>query len=156
MPYLVVAGQFHLFYKSKRHVGSRPDGDSMWFRPTNPKQLKSIEKRKVDYNKGGFVQLRFEGIDALELHYNGSNHQKSPECITARDELLKLIGFSKVTYADSDTCDIDTSVQTSTLSTECMVLFTPYKGRKRLNTSGICVTAECFIDDCPQSSKGFG
>ena len=33
MPYRLVKGEFHLFYQADRHVGSQPDGDSIWFRP---------------------------------------------------------------------------------------------------------------------------
>ena len=111
MPYTLIQGHFHLFYQSQRHVGSRPDGDSMWFKPDNPQQLIRLGDRQVDYNLGGCVQLRFEGIDALELHYKGANHQKASECVAARDRLLQLAGFTSVTYAPSG--DIDTSVRTA-------------------------------------------
>lgn len=111
MPYRLIKGHFHLFYRSQRHVGSRPDGDSMWFKPTDQNHLINLGNRQVRYNGGGFTQLRFEGIDALELHYKGSNHQKVPECVTARDRLLRLVGFTSVTYAPSD--EIDTAVRTA-------------------------------------------
>jgi len=111
MPYKLIKGEFHLYYKITRHVGSRPDGDSMWFKPDHPAYLNDIDGRDAEFNKGGFAQLRFEGIDALELHYTGSNHQKTPECVNARDKLLSMAGFTSVTYAPSD--DIDTSVRDS-------------------------------------------
>ena len=110
MSYTLSKGQFHLFYRSSRHVGARPDGDSMWFKPSNQNHLANLGGRNVDYNKGGFAQLRFEGIDALELHYKGS-HQKRPECVDARNRLLELAGFTNVTYAPSG--NIDTSVRTA-------------------------------------------
>jgi endonuclease YncB( thermonuclease family) len=113
MPYTLVNGQFHLFYQGQRHVGSRPDGDSLWFRPDDPGHLEGLGGRPVDYNGGGFAQLRLEGIDALELHFRGSNHQSTPECVDARDRLLQLAGFTDVTYAPSASCDIDTSVRTA-------------------------------------------
>lgn len=112
MPYKLVKGHFCLYYRSTRHVGARPDGDSLWFKPDNPEHLHDIDGRSVDYNKGGFAQLRFEGIDALELHYRGSNHQIAPQCSDARDRLLNLAGFSNVTYAPSK--KIDTSIRTAT------------------------------------------
>ena len=111
MPYRLVKGHFHLFYRSRRHVGSRPDGDSMWFKPSNQHHLIRLGDRRIDYNGGGFAQLRFEGIDALELHYKGSNHQMTAECVAARDQLLQLVGFTSVTYAPSD--EIDTAVRTA-------------------------------------------
>lgn len=113
MGYNLIKGYFHLFYQSEyRFVGARPDGDSMWFKPNSPAHLTNLGGRNVDYNGGGFAQLRFEGIDALELHYKGS-HQKIPECVSARDRLLQLAGFKDVTYAPSRVSDIDTSVRTA-------------------------------------------
>ena len=113
MGYQLIKGYFHLFYQSEyRFVGARPDGDSMWFKPDDPTHLMDLAGRSVDYNGGGFAQLRFEGIDALELHYKGS-HQKVPECASARDRLLQLAGFTDVTYAPSSVSDIDTSVRTA-------------------------------------------
>ena len=74
--------------------------------------MANLVGRDVGYNGGGFAQLRFEGIDALELHYGGL-HQRVPECVDARDRLLRLAGFKDVTYAPSRTVDIDTSVRTA-------------------------------------------
>ncbi|MFQ5933431.1 MAG: hypothetical protein ACE5KI_02160, partial [Dehalococcoidia bacterium] len=113
MSYRLAKGEFHLHYRSEyRFVGSRPDGDSMWFKPNNPEHLANLAGRAVDYNGGGFAQLRFEGIDALELHYRGL-HQRVPECVSARDRLLRLAGFREVTYAPSSSGDVDTSVRTA-------------------------------------------
>lgn len=99
MPYQLVKGEFHLFYNNERHVGSRPDGDSMWFKPDNPAELANIGGRNVEYNKGGMVQLRFEGIDALELHYKGK-HQHLELSKASRDFTLKDgAGFDEIEYA---------------------------------------------------------
>ena len=65
MPYRVINGYFHLFYRSERFVGSRPDGDSCWFLPDDPDLLTGLGGRSVEFNGGGFAQLRFEGIDAV-------------------------------------------------------------------------------------------
>lgn len=111
MPYQIFPGEFGLYYTSQLHVGSRPDGDSMWFKPIDGSILEMLGERSVNYNKGGFTQLRFEGIDALELHYKGANHQKLPECVDARDRLLEIVGFTSVTYAPSSTADVNTSVR---------------------------------------------
>jgi len=77
MPYKVFPGTFRLYYKNEdgRHVGSKPDGDSIWFQPDEPDSFQSIEGRSVEYNKGGFVQLRFEAIDALEIHFQGVHQE---------------------------------------------------------------------------------
>lgn len=103
MGYRLIKGKFQLFYKNDQghHRGSRPDGDSVWFKPDNPAHLLGIgdPPRDTEFNKGDFAQLRFEGIDALELHYNGSNHQHKGGCVSARDVLLGLLGFSNLEYA---------------------------------------------------------
>ena len=74
MAYRLIEGEVRLFYRSTRLVGSRPDGDSAWFKPNNPNLLLDVGQRDAELNKGGFAQLRFEGIDALELHFPGSAH----------------------------------------------------------------------------------
>jgi hypothetical protein len=113
MSYKLVEGEVRLFYRSTRLVGSRPDGDSAWFKPDNPNLLSDIGHRSADFNQGGFVQLRFEGIDALELHYPGSDHQLEAPTIAARDFLLEGFGFDPdhIEYAPND--DIPTAVRSS-------------------------------------------
>jgi endonuclease YncB( thermonuclease family) len=104
MSYKLVEGEVRLFYQSTRLVGSRPDGDSVWFKPDNPDLLSNIGGRAADFNKGGFAQLRFEGIDALELHYPGDAHQLLGPALAARDFLLAALGFDldKIEYAPTD------------------------------------------------------
>ncbi len=92
MAYRVIHGKFHLFYKRTMHVGSEPDGDSMWFKPNDPSLLADLGGRSADFNKGGFSQTRFEGIDSLELHYKGS-HQHDALSRSARDTMLDNAGF---------------------------------------------------------------
>lgn len=109
MPYRLVKGEFHLYYKSTRHVGSRPDGDSAWFKPDDPTLLSGIEGRSVSFNNGGFAQLRFEAIDALELHYKGAeqNHELA---VAAQDFIMEEAGFTHIEYAP----ELYTSVRTAT------------------------------------------
>lgn len=109
MSYRLVKGAFHLFYRAGRHVGSRPDGDSLWFQPDDAGQLRDLGGRHAELNRGGSAQLRFEAIDALELHYRGANHQLAQPTVDARDFLLGRVGFTEVSYAPSD--DIATSVR---------------------------------------------
>lgn len=112
MGYRVVTGEFRLSYQGERHVGGRPDGDSIWFKPDHKKTLDDLEGRDAELNGGGCAQLRLEGIDALELHYPGAWHQRLPQCTDARDELLKQAGFKNVLFAPSDR--VATAVQDST------------------------------------------
>ncbi|MHC4394503.1 MAG: hypothetical protein ACYS1A_02495 [Planctomycetota bacterium] len=110
MSYKIIKGSFGLCYQGKRHVGSRPDGDSMWFKPDRPELLRGLGGRNADFNGGDFVQLRFEGIDALELHYPGSDHQHLDAAVAARNFLLNKVGFD-VEYAPNN--KIETSVRSS-------------------------------------------
>ena len=91
--YLLVKGEFGLYYRSTRHVGSSPDGDSAWFRPYNPVLLSDVMGRSAKVNPGGFAQLRYEAIDALELHFERAeqNHELAVE---ARDFNVDKIGFA--------------------------------------------------------------
>ena len=53
-------------------VGKSPDGDSIRFIPRSPALLRSLAGGgRVDPSADGSVQLRLDGIDAPELHYNG-------------------------------------------------------------------------------------
>lgn len=111
MSYRLIKGKFELrYYRNNRWWGSRPDADSVWFKPDQPQLLQGLGGRDVDFNPGGFAQLRFEGIDALELHYPGSDHQHAEQAVAARDFLLQgLLGFGDLEYAPTD--DIDTYVR---------------------------------------------
>ncbi len=111
MSYTLIKGTFALSYQGQRHVGSRPDGDSVWFKPDRPQLLNDLGGRNAKFNGGDFAQLRFEGIDALELHYPWSDHQHKEAAVAARDFLLKKIGFTDVEYAPNP--DIPASVRSS-------------------------------------------
>lgn len=102
MPYICVRGSIQLSYtRNGRRSGSQPDGDSTWFKPDNENTLNKIPRIGTP-NKGGFMQLRYEAIDALETHYKGG-HQAIPECTDARDHLLRKAGFTNVQYGGNQT-----------------------------------------------------
>ena len=111
MSYRLVSGEFALHYQGERHVGSKPDGDSVWFKPDEPQFLSGLGGRDADFNGGDLAQLRFEAIDALELHYPGSDHQHASAAKAARDFLLDKMGFTDVEYAPN--ADIPTYVRSS-------------------------------------------
>ncbi|MCC7542664.1 MAG: hypothetical protein IT379_40990 [Deltaproteobacteria bacterium] len=107
MTYRLVKGQLRLTYVNPagQTRGGEPDGDSLWFEPAGGAAAfaglpgPDGRPRSVELNPGGCVQLRFEAIDALELHYLGRHHQKAPACEEARDTLLDAIGFGPRQYA---------------------------------------------------------
>jgi len=69
MKYLLIKGSLHV-------VGYSPDGDSMMFKAANPALWDRLENDNKDTftekltKENGAVQLRLEGIDALETHYS--------------------------------------------------------------------------------------
>ena len=76
--------------------GKEPDGDSVRFIAADPtlyRQLTGASRIKVSGD--GSVQLRFEGIDAPEVHYG---KLAQPQGNAARDALLALLGFRDVVY----------------------------------------------------------
>jgi len=103
MPYRIVKGEFHLFYKKQKLVGSQPDGDSVWFKPDDRALLNKLgdHRRDAVFNAGGSTLLKFEGVDALELSFRGS-HQFLEGARKARNFTLNLLGFRDVDFSDGE------------------------------------------------------
>jgi endonuclease YncB( thermonuclease family) len=104
MPFTLIEGTFHLV--SRRADGTergfQPDGDSLQFRPRTPALLDRLIQLQHPYRLSpiGSVQLRFEGIDALELHFLGAaQHQPRPLADHARDAVTGLLGLNPIPYA---------------------------------------------------------
>jgi len=95
MPFRLVKGSFHL-------TGLRPDGDSVKFQAANPKIWDKITGRHRVKAKNGRVQLRFEGVDALETHYQpkvkGSTEVRQPFANEATAFTLGSLGFKDVKW----------------------------------------------------------
>lgn len=99
--YLAIKGKFVI-------VGKQPDGDSVRFIANTPDLYEELHRNyRIKLSRDRSVQLRFEGIDAPEVHY-GSDAQILGE--QARDQLLARMGFdnikfsgNKVQAADPDT-----------------------------------------------------
>lgn len=88
--YRVIKGTFVI-------VDYEPDGDSVRFIPDTPDLLKRLHRayRIRPSTRDGSVQLRFDGIDATELHYAG---QAQPLSKVSRDWLAREMGFTEITY----------------------------------------------------------
>src|SRR5262245_1308553 len=86
MPFILVKGRF------MPGVGI-PDGDSVRFRADKNQLWSRLEGKPVRCGTGaatkGTVQLRFEGIDAIE------KGAKKPLAYDARDNMFRLIGYKK-------------------------------------------------------------
>ena len=105
MPFTVIKGTFRLVGRTKagKETGFEPDGDSMQFKPDTPALLDRLRRNGSPYRLSsiGSTQLRFEGIDALELHFAAS-HQPRPLADTARDFLTGRLGLNPVPYKPPD------------------------------------------------------
>jgi hypothetical protein len=99
VPFLVITGTFHLVGRTPAGdpPGCEPDGDSVQFRPTDQSLLERLTRvgRRYRLTSIGSTQLRFEGIDALELHFDGS-HQPRPLADRARDFLTGELDLNRL------------------------------------------------------------
>ena len=90
MPFTLIKGEL-------RPQAGIPDGDSVRFKPNKPALLKKLSGRPAPIGTGpetkGTVQLRFEGIDAIE------KHATQPLAGKARDNMFRLIGMTAGTPA---------------------------------------------------------
>jgi len=100
MPFTLIKGTFYV-------VGYSPDGDSIRFKANNPKNWEKISGRPK-INKKEHVQLRFEGIDALETHFTpkvkGAKSEHQPMLLgkAARDYTISAVGIKNVKWGPKD------------------------------------------------------
>ena len=104
MTYKLIKGQFHIFYPDIPQQGPEPDGDTLKFQPNNPDLVEQLHRENPgtaspDFNRRGMINLRFEGIDALETHFQGT-HQNLEWAISARNAVLNAAGFGTVKFWD--------------------------------------------------------
>lgn len=98
MSLLLIKGNYRI-------INAAPDGDSIKFYPDNPELWRTLGVRT---NSSGGGQLRLEGIDTLETHYQptpatlGILHQPSQFSQGAADELVKFLGFRNVVRGDRE------------------------------------------------------
>lgn len=90
MPFTLIKGAFYA-------KGYSPDGDSLKFMAKKEANWAKLEKGTVRLSAKKHVQLRFEGIDALETHYKGS-HQPEVLADAATEHVLALAGFTNVVW----------------------------------------------------------
>lgn len=100
--YKVIAGEFWIHYPDMPRQGPQPDGDTITFKPDNRSLVMGLKKfgpRWPNFNKRETIPVRFEGINALETHFNGA-HQDLELANKARDTMLAKIGFKDVVFWD--------------------------------------------------------
>jgi hypothetical protein len=100
MPYTLIKGELHIHYPDIPRQGPEPDGDTIKFLPDNRSLVEALRSQggpSPRFNGRGMINLRFEGIDALETHFE-QMHQDMAWANAARDELLSLCGFGNIQY----------------------------------------------------------
>ncbi|MFF0474463.1 nuclease [Streptomyces sp. NPDC004284] len=95
MPMLLIKGSFHL------SGFTAPDGDTVPFIPDYVGEWKLVRGcEKPQPARDGHVDIRLEGIDALETHYSGNygDEKRQPAKFgdQATDALLTFLGFSDI------------------------------------------------------------
>lgn len=94
MPFTLIKGTY-------RPLAGIPDGDSLRFRANNLSLWKKLEGAPVVLGTGAetkdTVQLRLEGIDAIEKGAAKNTNPKKSLSIQARDNLFTRINFDKDT-----------------------------------------------------------
>jgi endonuclease YncB( thermonuclease family) len=101
MPYTLLRGEFVIRYPDLPRQGPEPEGDTIKFRPDTPALVETLPRRSgvpADLNARG-ISVRLEAIDALETHFQ-ETHQELAGANAARDELLRLLGFTNVRFFD--------------------------------------------------------
>jgi len=98
--YTIIRGEFHIFYPDLPRSGPQPDGDTVTFRPHKHSLVEGLKRfsgRAPKFNARGMIPVRFEGIDALETHFQ-EMRQNLKWAKAARDKLLSRLGFGAVTF----------------------------------------------------------
>ncbi|MEV4703396.1 lamin tail domain-containing protein [Actinoplanes sp. NPDC049316] len=101
MTYTVLRGEFVIRYADRPRQGPEPDGDTVKFRPDTPALVEGLARPSgtpPDLTARG-ISVRLEAVDALETHF-AETHQELAGANAARDELLRLLGFTGVQFFD--------------------------------------------------------
>lgn len=92
-----MASPFYLTIKGNFVIADKePDGDSVRFIADNSDLYQELQRNyRIKPSRDRSVQLRFEGIDAPEIHYGRYAQPLGDE---ARNFLLKKMGFAKIKF----------------------------------------------------------
>ena len=89
-------------------IGKQPDGDSVRFIPDRRNAFRGLyrDDRIRPSRTDGSVQLRFEAVDAPELHYG---RYAQPLGDLAHDRLLEWMGFKTIEYVNDNQKQVKSS-----------------------------------------------
>ena len=99
MGLFLITGTFHV-------VGYSPDGDSIRFRADDFNNWNLLGPGRREINARQHMQLRLQGIDALETHYSqggAEDHQPLALARQARDLLLSALNVTGVVWNAGET-----------------------------------------------------
>jgi endonuclease YncB( thermonuclease family) len=102
--YTTIQGRFYIFYPEAPRQGPEPDGDTIKFQPDDPALVRGLRQFGdvgPDFNRDSRISVRFEGIDALETHFQNS-HQDLELAFAARNFMLARLGFEDVVFRDDN------------------------------------------------------
>jgi hypothetical protein len=100
--YTLIKGKFWIHYPDIPRNGPEPDGDTIRFEPQNVQLVVDLPRFSgvgPKINGRHNIAVRYEGIDALETHFE-EVHQELGFANEARAENLRLAGFTNVKYFD--------------------------------------------------------
>ena len=100
--YRLIRGDFYVLYPDLPRNGPEPDGDTISFLPENDDLVQALPRfsnTPADRKHLGVYSVRFEGIDALETHFQ-NHHQNLEFANAAREEMLREVGFTQVDFFD--------------------------------------------------------
>jgi len=114
--YTLIKGRYWIHNPNKPRQGPQPDGDTVSFEPDSIDLVRNLPRfsgRAPDIRTGGRINVRYEGIDALETHFNNT-HQDLSFANKARDFNLAQLGFTNVKFF-SDSPNVVQSVDANPL-----------------------------------------
>jgi endonuclease YncB( thermonuclease family) len=100
--YRLIRGEFYVLYPDLPRNGPEPDGDTISFLPDDDGLVQALPRfgdTPADRKHLGVYSVRFEGIDALETHFQ-NHHQNLAFADAARDLMLREAGFTAVEFFD--------------------------------------------------------
>jgi endonuclease YncB( thermonuclease family) len=97
--YTLIKGQYSIHNPDKPRQGPQPDGDTVTFLPDSVDLVRGLRRisGKAPDISNGHINVRYEGIDALETHFLGE-HQNLTFANAARKRNLELLGFTHVVF----------------------------------------------------------
>ena len=109
--YRLISGDFYILYPDLPRNGPEPDGDTISFLPDQDDLVQALprfSRTPPERKHLGVYSVRFEGIDALETHFE-NHHQDLGFAAAARDLMLHETGATRVTILP----DLPTKVESA-------------------------------------------